>query len=196
MNYFRVYDQLMSRAGGRSISGYSESHHIIPRCLGGTDEAKNLVRLSAREHFIAHRLLTRMYPKNRGVWFALIAMGRIAQFKSRIFASERKQAAEMRKGFRFSQEIRLKMSMAKKGKPSVSPATCFKPGEPSWSAGRYGKEAPGYGTRRTPEQRQRMSKAQLACGNIPPSRKGVKWTEEQKAAARVKRQVTQAGDNP
>jgi hypothetical protein len=38
---------------------YTERHHIIPKCIGGTDEPSNIVRLSAREHYIAHRLLVK-----------------------------------------------------------------------------------------------------------------------------------------
>jgi len=40
-------------------SGY-ERHHIIPRSLGGTDSPDNIVRLTAREHIIAHWALTKM----------------------------------------------------------------------------------------------------------------------------------------
>lgn len=40
-------------------SGY-ERHHIIPRSLGGTDDPDNIVRLTAREHILAHWALTKM----------------------------------------------------------------------------------------------------------------------------------------
>jgi hypothetical protein len=39
----------------------TEKHHILPRCLGGTDDENNLVRFSIRQHYIAHMLLIRMY---------------------------------------------------------------------------------------------------------------------------------------
>lgn len=32
-------------------------HHIIPRSLGGSDEVSNLIRLTPREHYIAHLIL-------------------------------------------------------------------------------------------------------------------------------------------
>jgi hypothetical protein len=38
----------------------SEVHHIIPRSLGGTDDPKNLVRLSYHDHAWCHWLLTKM----------------------------------------------------------------------------------------------------------------------------------------
>lgn len=39
---------------------YVESHHIIPRSLGGTNLKDNKIKLLPREHFIAHLLLTKM----------------------------------------------------------------------------------------------------------------------------------------
>ena len=40
--------------------GYYERHHIIPKSMGGENKKKNLVYLTAREHFLVHWLLTRM----------------------------------------------------------------------------------------------------------------------------------------
>ena len=40
---------------------YTEEHHIVPRSEGGTDALENLVALTAREHFLAHWLLFRIY---------------------------------------------------------------------------------------------------------------------------------------
>lgn len=42
------------------IDEYTERHHIIPKCFGGSNNSKNLVILTAREHFICHRLLIKM----------------------------------------------------------------------------------------------------------------------------------------
>ena len=38
---------------------YTENHHINPRSWGGEDSNDNLIRLTAREHFIAHKMLYR-----------------------------------------------------------------------------------------------------------------------------------------
>lgn len=40
--------------------GYLEKHHIIPKSLGGSNDPTNLVKLSAREHYICHLLLVKM----------------------------------------------------------------------------------------------------------------------------------------
>jgi len=52
----------MDCAKGREIpSCYTEVHHVIPRSIGGSDAPQNLVRLTYREHFVAHWLLTKFH---------------------------------------------------------------------------------------------------------------------------------------
>jgi hypothetical protein len=59
--YTRWYNNITEQAKTRTIDGYTEKHHIIPRSLGGSNNADNLVRLTAREHFVCHWLLTKMH---------------------------------------------------------------------------------------------------------------------------------------
>ena len=70
MNYQKIHDQIIERAKLRQLDGYKERHHIIPRCMGGTDDKNNLVDLTAREHFIIHKLLCEIYPDNDKLFFA------------------------------------------------------------------------------------------------------------------------------
>ena len=58
--YTKWYYSIIKSAKANPFDGYTEKHHIIPKCLGGTDEVDNLVVLSARQHFICHWLLTKM----------------------------------------------------------------------------------------------------------------------------------------
>jgi hypothetical protein len=59
--YTRWYYDIINRAQTRAfLTSYSETHHIIPRSLGGSNDKSNLVNLTAREHFISHWLLTKM----------------------------------------------------------------------------------------------------------------------------------------
>lgn len=44
---------------------YHERHHIVPRCMNGTNDKENLIDLFAREHFEAHRLLALENPDNQ-----------------------------------------------------------------------------------------------------------------------------------
>lgn len=60
--YTRWYYKIVNRAQTRAVENgqYYERHHIVPRSLGGLNNKENLVYLTAREHFIAHWLLTKM----------------------------------------------------------------------------------------------------------------------------------------
>lgn len=52
----------------------SEEHHIIPKCMGGTNDKDNLIYLSMREHFIAHKLLAEEHPNNQKLCYAFWMM--------------------------------------------------------------------------------------------------------------------------
>ena len=60
--YSKYYYSIISNAKSRTLSPetYVERHHIIPKSLGGNNSKDNLVRLTAREHFVCHLLLPKM----------------------------------------------------------------------------------------------------------------------------------------
>lgn len=70
MNYVAIYERLVNRARNRALEGYKERHHVVPRCLGGSDDPSNLVDLTAPEHAVAHLLLVKIYPGNLKLVFA------------------------------------------------------------------------------------------------------------------------------
>ena len=90
--YYKWYYNIIASAKDRvEIIGYSENHHIIPKCMGGSNSHENLVRLSAREHFICHLLLTKMTTgedRSRMV-FALWGMRRRNKFQNERIISNR-----------------------------------------------------------------------------------------------------------
>ena len=57
--YEKWYASIIQNAKNRNLQTYTETHHIVPRSLGGADDTDNLVKLTAREHFICHWLLTK-----------------------------------------------------------------------------------------------------------------------------------------
>jgi hypothetical protein len=57
--YTKIYYRLIEKRKNEPPNDYSERHHIIPKSLGGSNE-NNLVRLTPREHFVCHLLLTKM----------------------------------------------------------------------------------------------------------------------------------------
>jgi len=58
--YSKLYYKITSNAKQRITEGYTELHHIIPQSMGGSNNKENLVKLTAREHFICHWLLVKM----------------------------------------------------------------------------------------------------------------------------------------
>lgn len=72
MNYQACYNQLILIAQSRTeLGGYVEKHHIIPRSMGGSNDAHNIVSLTIREHYLAHILLWKIHrnrPTASAVW--------------------------------------------------------------------------------------------------------------------------------
>lgn len=129
MDYKRLYDFIIERAKNRIIEGYTESHHIVPRCMGGGNEIENLVKLTAKEHFLVHRLLTLIYPYNSSLIYAYWAMCGLPKENRHIpsaktYEGAKKQMAETTKkrlakfnhwvGKKHSEESKIKQSKSAK----------------------------------------------------------------------------------
>jgi gas vesicle protein len=67
--YTKRYYNIIENARVRYWKGYTETHHIIPRCLGGNNDKSNLIALTGHEHLVCHLLLRKMLPdgQNNGV---------------------------------------------------------------------------------------------------------------------------------
>lgn len=99
MDYQRIYNQLIERARSENrVKGggsYYEAHHIVPKCMGGEGHVRewkthpNVVLLTAREHFVAHLLLCRIFPTelklSQALWF-FVTMGDISKPKHKVTA--------------------------------------------------------------------------------------------------------------
>jgi hypothetical protein len=71
-HYINLIDSRISRGLNRE-AGY-EIHHIIPKCLGGEDDSYNLVKLTYKEHYLAHYLLIKIFPEHTAIIYAFGAM--------------------------------------------------------------------------------------------------------------------------
>ncbi len=116
MNYFRIYNEIIKSSINRELDCYTENHHIIPRCMGGSDDNDNIAILTAKEHFLAHWLLAKYY-KTRDLIFAWNCMcmnksGDRYTSKSFSYARESwaKNMSEINKGVKFSKERIKKLS--------------------------------------------------------------------------------------
>lgn len=134
MNYQKIYDQIILRAQSESRKKvkdgvYFENHHIIPVCLDGSNKKDNLVLLTAREHFVAHKLLVEIYPDNSklkyALWMLITAKGNNQQRYTRVSSREYSRVKE-----EFSKICSIRMS-----------------GEnhPMYDVHRFGELAPNWG---------------------------------------------------
>jgi len=122
MDSERIYNRIISNAVSRSaVSEYTEKHHILPRCIGGDDSPSNIVRLTAKEHYICHWLLTKFNNDKRLVfaWNMMCNNLHGKRYTSRTFAYARKAwAKEMSRrntGVKFSEERLKNLSVAHLG---------------------------------------------------------------------------------
>jgi len=127
MDYQKIYNSIIENARlenrNKGISEYYESHHIIPRCMGGNNNKSNLILLTAKEHFIAHRLLTLIYPDNNKLVRALWAMSTMKNniqiryiISSRTYENLKIEYARINSERIITDEFRNKISKARTGK--------------------------------------------------------------------------------
>ena len=120
MNYLRHYNALIDRARGRTLIGYVERHHVVPRCMGGSDDPSNLVCLTPEEHFVAHQLLVKINPSEKKLIYAAWAMTHGSARNNKKFGWLKRLRSEAQKNMTLSKEAREKISLSKKGK-KISP---------------------------------------------------------------------------
>jgi hypothetical protein len=123
-HHYNRYQQFISSLRGQSVDGYAEVHHIVPRSLGGLDDADNLIRLTARQHFVAHWMLARAIGGSAArAFFMMSNFGKYGQVNSTTYQIARQEYAALaavqmagRVMPPVSEETRKKQSQAKLGK--------------------------------------------------------------------------------
>ncbi len=95
---FKDYEDLINFAKGQErVKGnnqpYWETHHILPRSMGGKDTLDNLVLLSVAEHVEAHYLLALKYENINNQWYYanLSAAWMVCHGKSKFTARKREE---------------------------------------------------------------------------------------------------------
>jgi hypothetical protein len=93
MNYDNIYSKLIANAKNRTIDGYVETHHVIPTSMGGPNTPNNKVKLTAREHFIAHWLLWKIHHSSE-MACAFFAMTRKSRGQKRTVTARQYEIAK------------------------------------------------------------------------------------------------------
>lgn len=161
-DFMQKYQQLINQRKTQPLNkddyekGYVETHHIIPKCIGGDDSSDNLINLFAKEHFIAHYLLWKAYEDEEiGDKFncAVIMMAKGTKhgcrkdFRDYIIASEEYHEARVSFAKYLSQSMPSKVSGQNNGNygkhwyydPDTKRSKIFAEGEQpdGWKRGMY-----------------------------------------------------------
>ena len=176
---------------GRNGCGdeYHETHHIVPKCMGGSNDKENLIDLFAREHFEAHRLLALENPENEKLtyawWMMVHGVQRKCQERYDVTAEEYEEA---------------KIAMSNRIKGENNPMYGVK-GEkhPSYGIKKVGKDNPFYGKHHSEETKTKLkelanNRSQATNKKISEAKKGktaynkgVPMSESQKQKLRKSR---------
>lgn len=128
--YYKTYNQLIDKCIQMEKDGYPEDmytevHHILPKCQGGTDEKCNLVRMPVRYHVVAHMLLASAFPDDKKIIYSINAMfiyskhnelryNTLNKISSRLISYFRENMAKMQKGTKLSKLQKEKISNSMK----------------------------------------------------------------------------------
>ena len=157
ITYHEFIDNILNTRGRFECGEeYHETHHIIPKCIGGTNDKDNLIDLFAREHFEAHRLLALENPDNYKLIHAWWMM-------STTFNSDKRRVKITSEEY---EEVKKELSKAMSGENNPM----------------YGKPSPMRGSHLTDEQKQHLREINL--GENSP-KYGTHISEETKAKMRA-----------
>jgi hypothetical protein len=126
MNHQKIYDAIIEKARNENRKKirnkkkteyvYYNNHHIFPKCMNGSDEQYNRQLLTDKEHYVCHKLLTYIYPRNRKIACAFCLMT-FSKKNNRIIKSARDYAyaRELLRITPVSEETREKIGKSKRG---------------------------------------------------------------------------------
>ena len=166
MNYKEFIDNILTTRGRFACGDeYKERHHIVPRCIGGTDDKDNLIDLYAKEHFEAHRLLALENPDIKGLTYAWWAMAHLKDKNQDRVKISAEEYEEVKKNY-------SKM-LSKQNTGS---------GNPMFGVHRFGKYNPMYGKHLSDEAKEKLSNSKKGK---PSWNKGKQLSESTKEKLRI-----------
>ena len=134
---------------------YHERHHIMPKCVDGTDDEDNLIDLYAKEHYEVHRLLALENLENEKLIYAWWCMSTTksenTEQRYEISATEYEEIKKIYANM-------LSNKMSGKGNPMFG-VHRYGSENPMYGVHRYGEDNPFYGKHHTEEAREKMKKA-------------------------------------
>lgn len=125
MNYKRIYSEIILNRVNNPLPEdvYGQKHHVLPKSLYPQykNTKANLVKLTAREHYICHHLLWKYYASigdKNSMYKMVLAWQRMCKNTQGLTVSNKmfQQARLARHTTPMSEQTRKKLSVIKKGK--------------------------------------------------------------------------------
>lgn len=181
--YQNTYEKLIKKALSEERykdEGVFESHHIEPRSLGGSNQKDNLVLLTLREHFVAHKLLVRMYEGEQRAKMAvalfMMSNTRGVRISSRLYEEGRLAFLQNIQKKDWSQEERERMSDTKKDWWEANKEQIMKQ---RYESGHYSKVSEALKLhQRTEEHTNKINKNPEKIRKTAEKHRGMKRSEE------------------
>jgi len=204
-HHLNRYKKFIDALRNQRIDGYFEKHHILPRSLGGSDDASNLILLTSRQHYLAHWMLWKAYGGAMAVAFDY--MNGIKRYgkrlPSRVVAALKADVSKRISERPVSYETREKQRQAKLGKKlsaehveKVRLAVLGRKMGPEFAAkvseAKRGRGNGRFGCSMSETTKQRIGDAQRGSLNHMAGKKHSPETREKMRIAHMKRKQNQA----
>jgi hypothetical protein len=193
--YTYWYYGIISNAQLRNLpkNTYIEKHHIIPRSLGGTNEHTNLVKLTAREHFVCHLLLTKMVNgiARKSMCYAAWQMTLIKDRRrhkptARMYEILKKKLSQSYKGIPKTEEQKKKQSAIMKGRTGTPHTAAHK----KYMSALYTGKPKSYASFAGKQHTEETKKKQSACKQ---GKNNPMYGQKQTSEAKLKISIKQKG---
>jgi hypothetical protein len=179
MNYQKIYENLIQKIKSENRKKlkkddpnyvYYEKHHIVPYCMSKCDDESNKILLTAREHFIAHKLLIFIYPHDRKLALA---------FHKMTFGNNNIKYIPSARDYAYARELISNTPMSEETKKKISE------GNSGEKNGQWGKPGTRLGIKDSEETRKKKSERMRGEKNPQWGMKGelsttwkIKYSEE------------------
>lgn len=179
--YFNIIQRAQTRIP--NDNEYYERHHVVPKSLGGNNSKENLALLTAREHFICHKLLVNMVSDI--TFKRKMIMARYMMLKNS--KNHQRHVVNGVEYQRLKQVWVIALSESKKGKPGIPRSEETRKKMSEKHTGRKHSPETLEKIRQAALGRQHTEETKAKFANRVGNRTGVKLSEETKEKMRQSR---------
>ena len=185
MTYEKFINNILETRGRFNCGDeYHERHHIVPKCMGGTNDEENLIDLFAREHFEAHRLLALENPENEKLVYAWWMMAHMNNANQREYEITADEYEEVKNDF---SQLASKNAKQYVGSKNPNYGNHKLSGENNPMYGKRGELSPHYGKPKSEEHKRKIGLAHKGKKESEDSKR--KNSESHKGIRRSKESI-------